>query len=715
MARKSSGLGAWLATLDAEQLLAVLRARPDAALAPEPGNPGELAARLATVGSVRHALGLLDVPALQLVEALLALGGRARAGELAELLGIDGAGAQYRFDVALAALTGLALAWPVGDELRLAGTAGELIADPLALGAPGRELFGQLTVAELERIGSGLGLGGFGRKAQWVEAVVAAVADPGLVAARLAHAPPALVAAVQEIAWSGPRVAGARLPGRYERFAADDLGVALAVQGWVVPFPWRGVAEMPREVALAVRGPGYHAPFDPLPPPPATAAVDAGRLSDASQHAAAAAVDAVRRLVAIVERTPPATLQAGGVGVRELRRLAKELSVDEAAARLWLEVAVAADLVAPTPADDVVPTRSADGWLQADPAGALAVLLRAWLELPIVPGCHLDDKGKPGPAVHWSAVLPGMAPLRADVLRELAALAADGRGLADAADPGPLARRLAHRRPLLTGAPEAVAPPVRATLTEAALLGLVADGALAPLGVAALDAAVAADPTAALTAAAAGLLPAVATTATFLPDLTAVVGGAVSPALARLLDEAADAETRDTASTWRFSAAGVRRALDAGRDADSLLTALRAVADNPLPQPLEYLVRDVARRHGELEVVPAACCVVVADAALAAEVAAHRRLAPLKLRRLGDSVLASTKSATDTLAALRAAGYAPVRRDAHGAAVVEKRPVRRAERRRPFPARFAPGGRAPGDLPALARRLAGGDVGELRA
>ena len=46
-------------------------------------------------------------------------------------------------------------------------------------------------------------------------------------------------------------------------------------------------------------------------------------------------------------------------------------------------------------------------------------------------------------------------------------------------------------------------------------------------------------------------------------DLTAVVTGTPSADLTALLDDAADAETRGTAYTWRFSPASVRRALDA--------------------------------------------------------------------------------------------------------------------------------------------------------
>jgi Helicase conserved C-terminal domain len=455
---------------------------------------------------------------------------------------------------------------------------------------------------------------------------------------------------------------------------------------------------MPREVALALRGPGYHPPFDAEPPLVATAPVDVERLRATGQHASAAALEAVRRLVALLDREPLPTVQAGGVGVRELRKAAKRLGGDEATVRLWLESAACAGLVAL--ADDAAMlTVEADQWLAADPAPAMATVLMAWWGAPIVPTHRTDDRDKPMPALSrgWGEV--DAAQLRADVLGALASLGA-GRGIVDEDE---VATLLAFRKPIVHGAP-GIRPAVRATLAEARLLGVVADGALTPLGHDLLAAARTEDPPASLASALAGALPGLTRTATFLPDLTAIVPGAAAPELARLLDDTAVAESRDAASTWRFTPESVRGALDAGRSSDELLAALEEVADNPLPQPLEYLVRDVARRHGQVQVFAVTSCVRVADAALGAEIAANRTLAGLELRVLADTVLASSASITDTISALRKAGYAPVRQDARGTTVVERTKRQRAEIAR----RWSPAGRREAsDVENLAALLAG--------
>jgi hypothetical protein len=691
---------AWLSSLTATELARLLRARPDAVGMSEPRDLAELANRWSSTPSIQRALPELDLPALQVAEALLALGGHAEPSVLHALLGADDPVTAAQVDAAADELTRLALAWPTAAGLRLAGGWRDLLPDPLGLGRSGRELYGLLTDSQLGRVGALHGLTGRRRRAEWVRAVVVAVSDPGTVEERLARAGPEVAAAVRKVAWHGPRVAGVRFPGTGDR-AARDVGELLCEHGWVVPTVWGDIGEMPREVALAVRGTGYRAPFTPEPVAPATAAVDGSRVAAAGWHAASTAVESVRRLLALLDRTPLAQLQAGGVGVRELRRAAKLLSVGESAVRLWLEIAAAAGLVLPT-AEEVLVSTAAESWLEAEPGAALARLLVTWWRLPVPASNRRDETGRPAPALGWAAVLgPGAERLRADLLEALAALSSEGpvRGIVD---PDGLAELIAHRRPLTTGGPDAAAH-VRDTLAEATLLGLVADGALTPLG-AELRAAVATDdPEDALAAAVAGTLPAPAATATFLPDLTAVVRGAAAPSLARLLDEVAESRSRDTASTWRFDAAGVRRALDAGWTADTLLAALADVADRPLPQPLEYLVHDVARRHGQLRVFPVACCVEVADAALADEVQAHRALAPLRLRPLAGTLLASTKPVVETVRALREAGYAPVRTDARGETVVERTPTRRADAR----PRVAPATRSRSlDVAELARRLA---------
>lgn len=165
---------------------------------------------------------------------------------------------------------------------------------------------------------------------------------------------------------------------------------------------------------------------------------------------------------------------------------------------------------------------------------------------------------------------------------------------------------------------------------------------------------------AALTALAEQLLPATADHALFGTDLTAVVTGASSARVTALLDSCADRECRGAATVWRLSPTSIRRALDDGVDAAQLQHELTEIARTDVPQPVQYLIKDVARRHGTVRVGDVASCLRSADTALLAEIAVDRSLKRLDLTLLAPTVLASGRPAEETLAVLRRAGYLPM-------------------------------------------------------
>ena len=267
------------------------------------------------------------------------------------------------------------------------------------------------------------------------------------------------------------------------------------------------------------------------------------------------------------------------------------------------------------------------------------------------------------------------AELRVDLLHRVAELPA-GRG---AAGPATVAAALRWRAPLSSGPGGVAESLIEGIWQEAHALAVLAHGALTPIGRALLESTPAAGADDPVAIAAAGLLPAPVDEAVFQTDLTAVVPGLPTPALAELLDAAADRESRGGAATWRFSSGSVRAALDAGRTGEGLRDELRAVAaGGVLPQVLEYLLADVARRHGAVRVRPVRCVLRADDPALLAELAGARALRPLRSTVLAPSVLASARPVEETLEALRAAGYAPVAEDASGTPAVERSARHRA-------------------------------------
>jgi hypothetical protein len=211
-------------------------------------------------------------------------------------------------------------------------------------------------------------------------------------------------------------------------------------------------------------------------------------------------------------------------------------------------------------------------------------------------------------------------------------------------------------------------------------LGLIGAGVASDAGLALLS-----DDPPRLTAALAGIGELV-DKAHLQADLTAMVAGTPSSALADTLAAVADRESSGAASVWRFSPDTVRRALDSGWTAESILDELTRIAAGGVPQALTYLIRDMQRRHGVIRASTVACCLRSDDTALLAEVAADRRLRRLGLRLIAPTVLAGAKPVPETIAALRKAGYAPVEENADGSAVIEATTRRRttvARQRRP--------------------------------
>ena len=135
----------------------------------------------------------------------------------------------------------------------------------------------------------------------------------------------------------------------------------------------------------------------------------------------------------------------------------------------------------------------------------------------------------------------------------------------------------------------------------------------------------------------------------------------------------ADAEGQGPASIYRFSAASIRRALDAGQDAESLLAFLREHSATDVPQPLEYLVQDTASRHGRLRIGTSASFIQSDDETAITDLLREARTSALSLVRIAPTVLTSSASPRETARVLRELGLSPAVQEAEPAVVRFKR------------------------------------------
>jgi hypothetical protein len=655
---KRDTMPAWLATLDADALAELLRLRPGI-VDPPPGSLVTLADRLSLPESVRRAMKHLNRTEVDVVAAAQTLDGQPSvSGVLSRVGDVDRA----VIEDALTGLGRLGLAWPAsGDTFALVAPLRGGGSAMLRLGSPLDALLMTLDDRAVNDLMNRLGIAEIESRTQAVDAITATLTDADRVRSIAAGVSAVAADLLEEMVWHEPVIRTTRHPwedtdewGPPEQRELVDAGLLLPRDATAV--------ELPREVALALRGPGASLTLHLRPPEPTVVSVDAAGVDRTAGAAAVPTAYGVAQLVDLCSTAPLVALRTGGVGVKELRRAAKTLGTDENHVRFWLTLAYHADLL---DNDDgsILPTDDAYKWLAADTAERLVTLLTTWWQLPSAP-MMADENGKRGPAL----TLPMDAADR-DLRHDLVGWFAE-RAPGDAVtDLTEVLDLLSWRSPYVHG--DDLAGPAFVTVEEAEQLGVLAGGALSSWG-----RALASDTD--LTVPLRDVLPAPTGSARLQADLTAMVAGIPTTELGALLDLAAEPAERDTASTWRFTPGSVRRALDSGYTADRLLAELGAVSTHELPQPLVYLVRDVGRRHGEVEVLKVACCLRSDDAPLLAEIVAHRGLAELKLRPIAPTVVGSAKPVRETLALLRKHGYSPMATSDNGTPVVERPVTRRA-------------------------------------
>ena len=727
----------WLRQQPDDDLARLLMARPDL-LHPVPSDIEVLAARAAGRAAVEIALDRLDVGALQVVEAMVLSPDPTDIQAVAALLDVTPADLAPALD----RLRQAVVVWGHDEQLRLLPVVRDLMPTPAALGPPARTLLEHVPRSQLGGLLADLGLAsvgdptlGIAAAATAVDALADVLEDPARLKELLSRAPEAAREVVDLLAVGPPtgRVPAARRP--VDAASADSPVRWLLAHALLIAVDDFTVV-LPREVAMQVRG-GHAFRAVELDPP--TVHSTKHKQADVDASAAGQAFTVVRLVEALLERwgvEPPGVLRAGGLGVRDLRRTARELELDERGAALLIEVAHAAGLIAPDAemADSWLPTTGYDLWLAKSIADRWVILVSAWLTTTRVPGlvgrreppfilAGREELERPQPAANalGGDLDRALAPIvRREVLEILLRASAGEAPTAESINESlrwSWPRRGGRLRDDLAGW----------TIEEAELLGLTGRGALSSFG-RRLCAAVDPEANAAMTdadaeMAAAGVDPAAATAELLhelLPqpldhvllqaDLTAVAPGPLESELARELAMTADIESTGGATVFRFSDTSIRRALDSGRSAADLHALLAARSRTPVPQPLSYLIDDVARRHGRIRIGLAGSYVRCDDDGLLNEVLADRRVESLRMRRLAPSVLVSPLAPDRVAERLREVGYAPAAESPDGALLLRRPDAGRAPAR-PRPLRRRPelGAPAASVVSVAVKAIRGGD------
>lgn len=609
-------------------LIRLLELRPDLGY-PLPADLAELAGRAATTTSTVRILDRLDAWTRLVAEILATLPDPATPAEVAELAATSAADSGGPDPVATAVDRAIVV---LRDRALLWGT------DALRLTRAVREYFGPYP-------------GGLAPPSPQP-------LDPGQVIDRLAAAGPDEHDVLARLAFSpAGAVRNADRPVSLDQ-AATPIDRLLA-RGLIRPLSPETVI-LPREVSWALRQARFaEAPVAATAPSVGGRHRDGSVVDRAAAGAAYGLLEDVAGVAAVLEEAPHRLVRDGGLASRDLTQLARALGTDLAQTAFVIELGAAADLYGTGGDNRLLPGNGYDRWVGEPLPDRWLRLVRAWLIMERYPGREL--------AAGQHALGPELAAPAAPAARSLIMNLMHAAGTGTVLDHDQLVAAVGWHRPRLAAAGQ----PAIAELTgwiwrEAGYLGLTGLGAVSGFGVAltAPDGARGLD--VALPEPLAGLFPALVDSIIVQADLTAVAAGPLPYRLAEELRLLAVQESRGGAGVYRFSADSLRRAFDAGWTADRIHDWLSHHSATAIPQPLGYLVDDVARQYGSVRIGPATSYLRVDDEARARAILNHPGAAQLGLRRLGPGVLIAAAEPYQLVEFVRELGFAPAAEDEFG-------------------------------------------------
>ncbi|MEV4247300.1 helicase-associated domain-containing protein [Streptosporangium canum] len=664
----------WLRGRSDDQLRALVAVRPEL-ITPVPAHLEGLAARAGSPSAIGRVLDRLDLFTLSVIETLAVLpppvAHRTLRAQMARALrGTADPAFQGALRETVERLRTLALVYGPDKALAPAPGVREVLEAPAGLGPPAVEVFRHHPAERLAELVEDVGGDGDGDGTK--ETLARLLGDPEIVGRLIQDVSPQARSALNELAW-GP--ASGRVPNarREVRTATAQSPIEQLLSRALLGATGEETVVLPREVALALRGGRIHRDLSPVPPALDGAVRDQGLADRTAAGQAFAFTRAVEELCERWSVDPPGVLRSGGLAVRDLKRTSVLLDLPEWVTGLVVEVAHAAGLVAASGAVDGewLPTPAYDGWRVKGTEDRWTVLATTWLTMDRVPGVigERDERDRLLNALHPDLRRSAAAEVRTATLGMLAVA---GPGLAPTLES--VRERLAWEQPRRRGGHRDQL--VEFTLREAEQIGVTGLGTVVDHGRALLPGC---DRTMSAGRLLAPLLPEPLDHVLLQADLTAVAPGPLTSDLRRWLALAAEVESTGGATVYRFDERSIRRALDAGQSADEMLAMLERHSTTPVPQPLGYLVTDVARRHGRMRVGTASAYVRCDDPSLLDEVMADRRALPLRLRRLAPTVIASKTSRPTLVDSLRAMGYAPASESLDGDVIITQLDVRRTD------------------------------------
>ncbi len=478
----------------------------------------------------------------------------------------------------------------------------------------------------------------------------------------LDNAPEVAKKVVKALTWGPPR-------GSVSDIKNPGPGIAwLLERHYVVPLDQRHVV-MPAEVAIYLRGGKVHKELLAKAPD-----LSGKRYNQSDiDRAAIANISNVLRwceeLLNFWGEVAPTALRAGGLGIRDLKEAAQHLGVSEGCAAFVAELCYLSGLVAIDGDETIAPTNTFDIWLTQDFETKWRNLVSLWILTSRVSGLvgRSDQKvAALGPELDRVSA----SNVRSRILDELRTNIELSPTLVS------FTERMKWLAPLRRGA-NLRDDLVKWTLEECEWLGITGLGSLSTFAAQLLDGD--------LELGVNEALPTPIDYITIQSDQTAIAPGPLQHELAVEMSQIADIESRGAATVYRFTENSIRRGLDHGKSSAEISKFLNKISKTALPQPLEYLIADTARKHGQLRVGSIHSYLRCEDPSVLTEILSDKKI-DLGLRQLAPTVLISDFDIDEVLNALRGNGYLPAAESAQG--ILLTAPHNKRAKNRPKPPRI---------------------------
>ena len=485
----------------------------------------------------------------------------------------------------------------------------------------------------------------------------------------LKEIPKASEEVLAKLTWGPPRgqIGNIKKPGNAIGWLLDN-GVLVALDSNTVA--------LPRDVAIKLRGGKIHKEMVSKAPNLIGKEVVQKQIDLAATANISTILRWCEELLHNLSDEPPTALRTGGLGVRDLKKIAEHLGIDETCGGFVAELCYLGGLLVIDSDDQILPTSAFDIWLTKSAEERWYSLVVLWLDTSRVSGLIGKNSDKNVAPLGPELDRAGASLIRRSTLKVLndnPQLTPDVKSLQE------IVKWINPQR--------ANNDYVEWTLREAEWLGITGQGALSTFGSNLLNEKEVLEIESALPKPVDHIL--------IQADNSAVAPGPLTPELASEMGTIADIESRGGATVYRFSDSSIRRGLDHGKTGDQIKTFLSKISKTPMPQPLEYLITDIAKRHGRLRVGSAHTYIRCEDEGLVQQILHDKKCEHLRLRKIAPQVLVTDFELAEVIGELREFGYLPAAENSGG--VLLSQPNLRRSKSRPKPPRIISEFTAPKD------------------